>query len=89
MFVLAPIASLTKIFCSVRTSSRTRRQLSGPRLTRRSLKEAPERGRGSSPGWKSAMRSDVESCSRIRGRSGEGKGTSCRKWDTNRSRGMS
>ncbi len=43
------------------------RQFSAERLRRRSLKEAPLLGKGSSSGWDSAIRSVVDSWRRIRG----------------------
>ena len=75
--------------CSVSASSKTVKQFSGPRFARKCRKEAPERGKGNSSGWKRAIFSSGLNWTKILGRSGLGNGTSYKKWLIQRSSGMS
>ena len=71
----------TNNFCSVRAQRRTSKQLSGPKLIKRLRKRAPLLGNGRSSGWVRITLSAGDSCTKIRGRWGDGNGTSSKKWD--------
>lgn len=71
----------TNNFCSVRAQSSTSKQLSGPKLIKRLRNLAPLLGRGKSSGWVRITLSAGESWTNIRGRWGDGNGTSSRKWE--------